>query len=216
MIKFNNIQMKPKLIGLFLLIGLFPLALIGWFAENQASSALLEKSFAQLEAVREIRRLQIKQYFDERYRDILALSTNGLIVDALQSADKSYHEFSKNNKPIGGDEWQSSLNQELVLWLTTYKKDHAYHDLFLIDLEGNVIFTVERESDLGQNLTQSPLDNTGLGKLFKTAQQDIAIEDFHPFAPSNNAFAAFIGAPIKDRGELGRPNPALGADRFLA
>ena len=48
--------MKPKLIGLFLLAGIVPLVIVGWWSANLATDALMEKSYGQLEAVRGIKR----------------------------------------------------------------------------------------------------------------------------------------------------------------
>ena len=59
----NNIRIKPKLISLFLLVGLVPMILITWFALNKAEQALEQTSFNQLSAVRDIKKSQIEDYF---------------------------------------------------------------------------------------------------------------------------------------------------------
>ncbi|MBI2423482.1 MAG: methyl-accepting chemotaxis protein [Candidatus Hydrogenedentes bacterium] len=55
----KNLKMKPKMIGLFLLVGLIPLAVVGWLASGLAGKALRASAFGELEAVREIKRGQI-------------------------------------------------------------------------------------------------------------------------------------------------------------
>jgi len=65
MINLNNIRMRPRLIGLFLVVGLIPMALVGWLAANTAGNALLNQSFAQLEAVRQIKKVQVEQVFED-------------------------------------------------------------------------------------------------------------------------------------------------------
>jgi len=45
MLNLNNIRIKPKLISLFLLIGLLPLLSVGWYALQQSEEALLKTSF---------------------------------------------------------------------------------------------------------------------------------------------------------------------------
>ncbi|MCP4714929.1 MAG: hypothetical protein GY868_07420, partial [Deltaproteobacteria bacterium] len=52
--------MKPKLIGLFLIVGIIPLAITGWWSAQLATEALMEKSYGQLEAVRGIKKGQIE------------------------------------------------------------------------------------------------------------------------------------------------------------
>ncbi|MCU7939040.1 MAG: HAMP domain-containing protein [gamma proteobacterium symbiont of Bathyaustriella thionipta] len=75
MLSLNNIKIKPKLISLFLLIGLLPILIVGWFAEKQAEEALLNTSFNQLSAVRDIKKSQLKDYFDSVVNNIDSLET---------------------------------------------------------------------------------------------------------------------------------------------
>ncbi len=70
MIKLNDIRMKPKLMGLFLLVGLIPLAFVGWWSARAATGALMEKSYDKLSAVREIKKAQIEKFFGERQGDM--------------------------------------------------------------------------------------------------------------------------------------------------
>ncbi|MBF0189190.1 MAG: hypothetical protein HQL50_14805, partial [Magnetococcales bacterium] len=73
----NDISLKPKLLVLFLLVGLLPMTLVGWLGYEGFHSAILGtelKSFGQLKTAREIKKFWIETYFDERQRDI-----NGLV-----------------------------------------------------------------------------------------------------------------------------------------
>jgi len=69
----NNVRIKPKLISLFLLVGLIPLAIVGWFAQKQAGEALMKTSFNQLEAVRDIKKNQVNDYFTGVVNNISSL-----------------------------------------------------------------------------------------------------------------------------------------------
>jgi len=77
--RFKDISMKPKLIGLFLLIGLVPLILAGFWSVDIASTALMDHSYAQLEGVREIKKKQIESFFEERKGDI------GVLVETVST-----------------------------------------------------------------------------------------------------------------------------------
>ncbi len=81
MIRFNDIKMKPKLIGTLLLVSLIPLLSIAWIAGQKAEEALLAQSYAQLEGVRSIKKTQIEKYFAERQGDMGVLATT---VDTLR------------------------------------------------------------------------------------------------------------------------------------
>ncbi|MDA3949580.1 MAG: hypothetical protein PF508_10145 [Spirochaeta sp.] len=79
MIKLKNIKLKPKLISLFLMVGLIPLAGVGYYAATSATAALDDASFGQLRAVRDIKAGQITSYFEEREGDM------DVLVDTVAS-----------------------------------------------------------------------------------------------------------------------------------
>ena len=76
---FHNIKMKPKLIGTFLLISLVPLLIVTWFAQQNASEALLRQSYAQLEGMRSVKKAQVEKYFVEREGDL------GVLIDTVDT-----------------------------------------------------------------------------------------------------------------------------------
>ena len=70
MVILKNIKMKPKLVGLFLVVGIVPLVTIGGWASRLATDALMSLSFNQMEAVREIKKSQIERYFVDHQSDV--------------------------------------------------------------------------------------------------------------------------------------------------
>ena len=202
MIHFKNISMKPKLVGLFLFIGLLPLGLVGWFANQQASEALLTKSFAQLEAVREIRKGQIEDYFTERKGDITVLAASNDIIQGMETFHTLFHRFEKEDKRVGGQEWENSLDKSLVNWLNYYTDTYSYDDLLFIDVDGNVVYSTARESDLGENLIHGFMKDNPLGQTFSKAQQGYILHDFDSYAPADGEQTSFLGMPVKKEGKI--------------
>ena len=197
-----KLRLSGKLIGLFLLFGLGPLIITAWLINGQAGVAMERDAFAKLEKVRQIRKNQIENLFAERLGDIEVLATADDVHKALDSFRNVYRDMEKAGKRIGGPEWRSALNDRLVAWLEKYKKVYSYHDLFLIDDRGLVIYSVAREPDLGENLVTGPLKDSGLGRLFQRSREGVALVDYRPYAPSNNRQTAFIGAPITEGGRF--------------
>ncbi|MBF0193088.1 MAG: methyl-accepting chemotaxis protein [Magnetococcales bacterium] len=70
MLSLKNVHMRPKLIGLFLLVGLLPLAAVGWFSSNESSNALMDASFNELKSMRMVKKSQIEAFFSERKGDM--------------------------------------------------------------------------------------------------------------------------------------------------
>ncbi len=81
---------------------------------------------------------------------------------------------------------------------------YGFHDLFLIHPDGQVFYTVTRESDYRSNVFRPPLAGTGLGRLAKriVETRDFTFVDFAPYAPSGGAPSAFMGKPILFEGEI--------------
>ena len=84
----------------------------------------------------------------------------------------------------------------------------GYYDFFLIDLDGNVIYSVEKEDDYGSNLLSGPYRDSGLGIMFRQLISEnyngqVLLTDFARYAPSNNAPAIFAGQLISNA--AGRP-----------
>ena len=80
----------------------------------------------------------------------------------------------------------------------------GFYDIFLIDnVNGNVVYTVYKETDFATSLMEGPFRETNLGKCFKKALKiknkgEVTIVDFEPYIPSYNAPASFIACPIFD------------------
>jgi PAS domain S-box-containing protein len=83
----------------------------------------------------------------------------------------------------------------------------AYHDLFLIDADGNIVYSVSKEPDFATSLTDGPHRNTNLAKAFKFAAADsdpntVQFVDFDHYPPSLNEPSAFVATQIHDGNQV--------------
>jgi methyl-accepting chemotaxis protein len=161
-------------------------------------TSLENEAFRKLEAVQEIRKTQIEGFFAERFGDIRVLSGNPDVSSAMLAFEQAYEQ---EGGKVGGPTW-TSVEERFGPWLTQYQTEYGYYDLFLIAADGDVVYSVCKESDLGQNLQTGALKDSSLGVCFTKARQGAALADFQPYAPSDGAQAAFIGAPIKQEGTV--------------
>lgn len=241
--RIKDIKMKPKLIGLFLLIGLVPMGITGWWAEHLASEALTKQAYNQLESVevikkkqveklfvdqkanmkglletvdvlkqeafnklestQEIKAAQIKEFFTRVETDVVALSKS---KDVLQMYGqlKKYHDDMHTGEAEPYDTTTAAY-QEIYKnnadYLNTYVEEYGYKDMFLIcGAHGHVMYTHEKESDLGTNLKYGDYSKEGLARLWSRVVETkgVVIEEFASYSPSNGKQAAFIGAPVED------------------
>ena len=241
MVKLSNVKMKPKLITLFLLVGIIPLVIAAWLSYNQSDAALgeaktqagdsLEKqTFAQLVALRDVKKNQIEQYFSERQGDmgVLVETVNTLRDEAFKKLTaireikknqiESYFsdrlnlmtDVQKNLRFTGGvpafaeafaeglgSEPYQQVDDQRHAGLKVFCDSFGFYDVFLIDPEGDVVFTVAKESDLGTNLVNGPLSRSGLAEAFQQGKTGTIFVDFAWYEPSNEP-ASFIATPLKD------------------
>ncbi len=122
-----------------------------------------------------------------------------------------YHYISNNGNAVGfkhfadnpedGSEY-SQFHEKYHPNMREFLLRFGYYDLFLIDFNtGNVVYTVFKEVDYGTNLITGPYRNSGLADVVQKVMRDpirekVQIVDFEPYAPSYNAPASFIAAPI--------------------
>lgn len=92
----NDIRIKPKLISLFLLVGLLPVIIIGWYSAQKAETALFNGSFNQLLAVRDIKKNQLTEYFDSTVGNIDSLEKT--ILNVVQAGDDKMDAISSIKK----------------------------------------------------------------------------------------------------------------------
>ena len=92
----KDINLKAKLIGFFVAIGLIPLALIGVWSIIQSSSALMDSSYNQLISLRDVKKSQIETYFEERKGDIGVLTE--IIANLNQNAQVQIQNINNLKK----------------------------------------------------------------------------------------------------------------------
>ena len=227
MLRLKDVRMKPKLITLFLMVGIIPLALIGWWASQLAGDALLTKSFDQLQGVREIKKVQIESFFAERRGDMAVLVET---VNAMQDNAEKNLEAVQVNKAnaikLLAEQWyidikaqqsrsintkglkqfsafmdtgvKSSEYSRYAAIIDDFIRETGYYDYFVINSRGVVVHSQAQESDYKTNLVSGPYKSSGLAKAYRRVMQgeSVVLEDYSPYAPSNNVSSAFIATPI--------------------
>ncbi|MBD2606928.1 HAMP domain-containing protein [Scytonema hofmannii FACHB-248] len=121
-----------------------------------------------------------------------------------------YHYTAANPNPVGkkllldnpGDgSAYSRVHARYHPIFRNIVEKYGYYDMFLIDPEGTIVYTVFKETDFTTNFTNGPYKESNLAEAIAAARQAkgtgyVKIVDFKPYSPSYNAPAAFIASPI--------------------
>ena len=202
---YRNIKLGPKLIALFLIVGLAPLAVAAFVSYSTASDALHNEDFAKLHAIRMIKTNQVKAYIQTLRNLMHLLKDNAITQQALAALEAAYMADKREGKlnvnaKVLGTTWSKAV-AKYHAGFKDIMDDFGLYDIFLIADDGDVVYTVTRKPDLGQNLITGPLKSSGLGKVFAKAlklNNKVAIADFAPYAPSGNKPACFLAGPVTD------------------
>ncbi len=191
---FKNMKINAKLILSLLLIGLLPMAIMTFVSIRSSSDAIEKEAVNKLEAVRDIKSKQIAYYFTFKKE----LMTD--VKDNLRFT-KGIPEFTEVFKyGLNSPEYKAVLNKRQK-GLKTFMDVNGFYDIIFIDTKGNVIYTVSKKSDLGENLVSGSLKNTSLAKVFNKGKEKVSFADYQWYAPSNDV-ASFISVPINNNGQF--------------
>lgn len=201
---FKKMKLKTRILLLFIGAGIIPLTIMGAISISIAGKAMKDQVFKEVKVLRNIRKFQVENYFKESFmmmKTIAGTETMELLFDKL----KLYHDISgvkhDSEYDVETAEYRE-IFKEYGSHALKFKEDGGFYDIFLIcAAHGHVMFTCREESDLGTNLGYGPYKNSGLARLWKTVagSNKMHVEDFTPYAPSNNEPAAFAGFPVADK-----------------
>lgn len=182
----------------FAVVALLPIALAGYGLMSIFEKEIQDSAIRKVSSLADKKAEQIEFYLHERIRD----------AHVIQAADSTRHallEFAEVFERYGIDsKAYHDLNDRYHGHFARFLEGAGYYDLFLISLDGWIVFTVAHESDFATNLFTGPYSNSGLGKVFRQTleTQKNSLSDFENYEPSHGAVAAFIGVPVTIEGEF--------------
>ena len=134
--------------------------------------------------------------------EYLPKNKNALIAQYVFITD-NHEKLGEKNKLVFNDKYDSSYMQAHKKYHSSFDKfltTFELYDIFIADLNGNLIYTDFKEKDFATNLKDGVYSNTGIAnaynKALKLSENKIAFEDFAPYEPSYNSSASFIATPI--------------------
>jgi methyl-accepting chemotaxis protein len=194
---------------------------VGFIVLRQAETALQEAASQKLVAVREARKLELKQYFDTVRQDVRYLAGTDFVreagtsmVDNWSDADQIaalYKRGSGSSDEIndaGDGSAYSKAHADLHDDMLTFVSERGYLDVLLIAPSGEVVYSVFKANDFATSLNEGEAAASGLGKVFAAAKANakagqVQFADFEAYAPLDGAPVAVMATPLlDDSGEL--------------
>ncbi len=190
----------------FLPLSLIPMLIISYDSYQERVKSLEKISYHDIKQVSLLEKKFINNWFHYREIDIKNWSLLESNIDFLSELSEDFKESELPLKSYMKSDSYINLSIEHEADMLHFVKDYDYlYDLFLIDKEGNILYTVENESDLGTNLKTGRYSNTKFAHAFVKTMNDekIHFSDLELYAPSHGNVAGFFTAPMYDEnGEL--------------
>ena len=194
----SKLKIRIKLVGAFIIVSLVPLALVTLIALNKAGQALEEEAAAKFAAVQETKVHHVQAYFSGVRTAMKIIKDDPFLHQCLTAFQNAYED---GDKSVDNEDWKIIVEFKEPR-IKDIVADNGFYDLFFISLQGDIVFTAAKESDLGMNIPATELADSSLGSAFmrmaNAGDDDVVIGDFAAYAPSNGDQAAFMMARMHD------------------
>jgi len=192
-------SISTNLLKWFLLLSLVPIILISFLTYKSSSDSLYQSASNELEHAAVSYISFINNWFYFRQTDIQSWSSSTNVIHFMHAINKDFETFHK-----GADNYIKSF--QYIQLIDAYQNDlitlsHQYtyiYDLFLVDTEGNILYSVAKEDDLGRNLRNGKYSTSKFSKSFEDTLQDgkVHFSDLERYSPSGSNVYGFLTAPI--------------------
>ncbi|MBF0127154.1 MAG: cache domain-containing protein, partial [Magnetococcales bacterium] len=175
-----------------------------YFSERRADMETLTQLAAErhlqavqhLETLRDLKKARIEAYLEQRVTEVDQLAANADFMKRVAAIDWI---FRQGGRKIDNKHWRETVEGFSPLY-DGQKNASGQEELYFVSAQGDVVYSMAHRSELGQNVLQKPLSDTGLAKAYRAGLEGVALLDFQPYAPANNASNAFFAAPVKKEG----------------
>lgn len=215
-------MVQMSIVTAAIITGIFATIIAGYLTRENAISA----SDNKLIAISQARHEALTQWFGGIEADLVSLandpSTSNALGEfndgwiALEGDKLSYLQdayINNNPEPTGSKHdlmfandgsAYSDVHEAYHPFFKTYLETKGYYDIFLFNLQGDLVYTVFKELDYATNMNTGEWSDTDLANAFRAgidqgkanAADPITFFDFKPYAPSYGAAASFISHPL--------------------
>ena len=184
----------------FLLISFVPLVTVSFINYMNAFKSLTNVTNKTLITTSKLRVQNINLFFENIFNDIGIQAKLNSNINFFKSLSKDYQASNLKLKSyVNSKRWKNYSNKKLKE-LKNISELEGYYDIRFIDKEGNILFSLNYEDDLGTNIYTGKYSKTLFAETSKKAlEKDLVLfSDLEYYKPSNNKISGFIIKSMKD------------------
>ena len=185
-----------RLLLLFLLVAVLPLALFSYFNLQSDKDALRVQVLDRMDGLADKKLNQVENYLTERVNDVRIMALSPQVIAGMQVLSASY-----GNRDGGR---YGSENALMRRYFKRYVDESSrIYDVFLITPQGEIVYTQKHEADFATNLNSGAYRESQLARAFRTTSMTMesTISDYEQYAPSQTS-ALFITVPLMMEGRF--------------
>ncbi|MDF1883943.1 response regulator [Sulfurimonas sp. SAG-AH-194-C21] len=188
-----------KLTLLVIPLSILPLFVVSYNHYIDSTNSIKHRAYEDMQESTSLQRKFLINWFEYREIDIKNLSQNGIVVELMETLLDAFKATKKPLVDFVYSDEHFAMTIDMGSELTRFQQDYKYvYDIFLLDLEGNILYTNTNESDLGTSLMTGPYNDTKFATAFRQTLMDekIHFSDLEHYAPSKGMVSGFLTAPI--------------------
>ncbi len=183
-----------KLLLWFLLIALVPVTTVSLISYLNSRNSLIRAANDLLVSTARFKAEKVLSLGERWLIDVSMQARNKENIRLLRDLRKAYEASGQSlAKFVESFSWLE-IEDEHGGDLRNFQTSHGYSDIFLIDSDGNILFSSFGNNDLGTNLLSGKYSDTlfarTAGKVFKTGISGFS--DFEVYGPLNNQVTGFV------------------------
>ena len=183
---------------------------------------IFQQSQESLEVLTESRADALVTWFENLGGDVSALGRDPTVVSAVNAFNSSFNlmidsaglqqaYIANNPHPVGQKQLLDQAPESIPYhfqhgqfhpFFRQIKETVGYYDIFLFNLNGDLMYSVFKEPDYATNFVEGAFNDTGLAQAFLDAREgtvgQVYFADYAPYAPSGGAAASFLATPVSD------------------
>ncbi|MDH3335334.1 MAG: cache domain-containing protein, partial [Rhodospirillaceae bacterium] len=221
-----KLNIATKLPIVIVTLAILSLGVASYMAMGEAETALETVQAEKLEAVQESRISNLTNYLGGIREELQTVATNHMVIDGIKDLEDSFAELGNDkvkiaqqlyiadNPNAAGEKHKldyapdgsaySQFHKKYHPWFRQLMESRGYYDVFLLNEDGDVVYSVYKEADYATNVLSGKWKDSDLGKVFREIENKplgtVVFTDFAPYAPSNGAPASFMATPVYEYG----------------
>lgn len=218
----NDIKFTKKLPAAFVILTLVMALAMSWMGYRDFRSSLIDQTVKKLDILVKERASAIESWFERLDSQVKSYSDDPTVIQAIQGfgstfgllmedpvAELQAAYITDNPNPVGEKDLYDRAPESIPYhfqhetfhpFFRTIKDYLNLYDVFLFDADGNLIYSVYKETDFATNFRTGLYADSGLGRAYEAALNaapgSTIFMDFTPYAPSADNPASFIATPV--------------------